>query len=804
MYKKLKTNRLKFTLGLILLLSLNISSFASYLTPLNKNFNVNEELKSSGVYYDILIDDLPSSLKNWSWAETQPWFGGGSGTLGDPYIIENHKFEYSAGSGVCFSILNSIKHFIINNCTFRNSSLLSVGFKLDNVTNGQISNSHFYDNGADGIELLDSNEILILNNEIYDNDLCGIFMWGTSENNIITRNNFDHNTGVGVEIFSSNNLFYNNSFTNPNIGQVYDWGTNDWNNTIIGNYWDDYTGYDMDLDGIGDTPYDVPPIGGSQDFLPKWNLQAPITIDDLPSSLTGWSWAVSQAWCSGSGTEIDPYIIENLNIDGNNTENCISIENSEVQFIITSCTVYNAGPSQPDAGIYLNNVTYGNIGQNNCSNNGYAGIHLYDCDNNIISGNTVNSNIMHGIVVRANCHHINISENTLNKNNWDGIHIVNSHNNTISQNTISDNINNDMAGVYLSNSRNNTIYENNIYSNYYGIDLYLSDYNIIFENIFNMNNRCGIYIDDGDGGSHNNLLYRNFFLKNVIHAIDDEPTNNWNNSYIGNYWDNWTGPDESPQDGIVDEPYNITGKANSRDFLPIADDGAPIITINSPSDEDIFGTTAPSFSVTITDVNLFEMWYTLDGGLHNYTFSDFTSSIKQSAWDSLSDGTITLTFFASDKPGNIGSAEVEIEKETVAPLIIIHSPLAGDEFGNTAPTFSITVVEEHLDSIWYSLDGGLPNFVDTLNGTIDQSDWSALSQGNVTITFFANDTLGNSASENVIVEKIIHVPGDDFTIVIITISIVSGAAVAAGVTIIILKKRKVVEEGEITPVELQD
>jgi uncharacterized protein Usg len=333
-------------------------------------------------------------------------------------------------------------------------------------------------------------------------------------------------------------------------------------------------------------------------------------------------------------------------------------------------------------------------------------------------------------------------------------------------------------------------------------------------------------------------------------------------------------------DGIVDAPYNISRSPLIQDYLPIAEDGAPSITINSPTSSDVFGATAPSFDVTITDDYLDEMWYTLDGGSHNYTFSE-NELINQAAWDAMPEGSITLTFYASDIPrniasevviitkdfevpvvqitsptqgnvfgvsapsfdvtitddyldsmwytldgglhnytftvngsieqpawnavsdgavilkfyandtlGHVGSAEVSVVKDTTAPIIVINSPTDGEEFGTQAPLFNITVTDDHLDSIWYSFDGGVTTFAITDNTVFNQTVWTALLEGDVTITFYANDTLGHEASEAVTVVKSIPSGGVDPTIiiVIVVVSIAGGVAVAA-VIYIYLKKR---------------
>jgi len=90
--------------------------------------------------------------------------------------------------------------------------------------------------------------------------------------------------------------------------------------------------------------------------------------------------------------------------------------------------------------------------------------------------------------------------------------------------------------------------------------------------------------------------------------------------------------------------------------------------------------------------------------------------------------------------------------------------------------------------MWYSLDGGLTNYA--ISTTIDQAAWAALSDGSITITFYANDTLGNLSFEEITITKTIPSGGVDPTILIVNVvvSIVGGVAVIAGVYIF-MKKR---------------
>jgi len=918
MYKK-KIKKTKFlTILSILLIFLPIFVLSSnvFIQGRIDDGNDLDALKPSVIRYeDIEIDDLPGSLTNWTWARTQPWCTQGSGTPGDPYVIEHETFTSSTGADPSLGIFNSIKHFIIRDCVIL-ESYTAPGLYLDNVTNGQILNNDIFMNGygiylsgasyitisnndipgnslqgiylsgasyitisnndifmnGDGIYLWgadnitisdntihgdivymigdtgiwveDSSENIISNNDIYDNQEDGIYSTGNSDDNTITGNSINNNgwDGVYLESNSDNNLVYNNYFED-NGWTAEDYGSNnEWNSTTIGNYWDDYAGYDNDLDGIGDTPYTI--FTNGQDNFPIWNVQERIDIDD---SLTvngtnwgNWTWAVSQPWCSGAGTPGSPYLIQNLEIDGKWSD-CISIQNSNKDFIIRNCILYLG-----DSGIYMDNVTNGDIIENNCFDCGYGINYDISSNNNLLNNTiydndvgiygfdsnytTISNNIIfdsyEGIVISGgyyntidgndvsyimdwygieldNTHNNVINENVVTACDYGGIYLDPSHYNTISGNIIDGNYG---TGIELSDCDNNIISGNTIRDNWEnGISLFMASDNQIFDNEISYNehgivsggswwnNVSGNMIRDHHYGvgvicgfATTDLFYKNFFVRNGKHAFDQSGDNDWNSTTIGNYWDNYTGPD-ADHNGIGDVPYNISLSPLIQDHLPIVD-APPSITINSPSSGDVFGSTAPTFSLTVIDEYLALMWYTIDGGFNNHSFTE-NGQIDQIVWDAKADGPFTLIFYAVDEAGNIGSAEVDIAKDIQDPILIINSPNVDDSY-QKAPPYSITAIDPNLDTLSYSLDGGNTTFPATIVGTIDKDEWNDQPNGPVTITFYARDIVGNEATEEVSVIKSVPSglePGVIITIVVA--SVVGGVGIAA-VALYFIKKRK--------------
>lgn len=376
--------------------------------------------------------------------------------------------------------------------------------------------------------------------------------------------------------------------------------------------------------------------------------------------------------------------------------------------LIADLEIYNT--SQGITSYYCYNNIYTNID----SSFNYRGMYFSSCSNNIISG--VNTTDNEGVgVCLIDCNNNKVIGNTIRecRNQFDYILQVYTNpalsimgdNNTIIGNTITDNPD---EGIYISGEYNN-ITDNNIYNNGDGISFEVvtnnliignnitsniyngihfledCDNNQILGNLINGNNGTGIFAEWNFANNeiirniisnnalginfgswcYNNSLYRNLFLKNGMHVIDDGTDNNWNCTTIGNYWDNHTAPDAN-NDGIVDNPYTyIGGLAGSIDYLPIAEDGAPRITIISPSEGDEFSEIAPEFNITVIDLYLDTMWYTIEGNMTQYFIKDLNGTIDQDAWDNVLEEEITITFYAQDIVGNVGSKSVSIIK--IAP-----------------------------------------------------------------------------------------------------------------------------------------
>jgi nitrous oxidase accessory protein len=217
-----------------------------------------------------------------------------NGRLYHNNIIGDAEEEYNSGNGIQLwysknveieqNIITHVRDGIYlefaDGCTIKNnisSDNVRYGLHFMFSNNDIYSNNTFENNGA-GVAVMFSKEIKMYNNVFKDN-------WGTAAYGMLLKeindseivgNTFQENT-VGINIEGSNrvtytnnnfisngwaiksrgacytNLFTENNFLYNSFDLSYNSKLND--NKFEHNYWSNYTGYDLDKDGIGDVPY---------------------------------------------------------------------------------------------------------------------------------------------------------------------------------------------------------------------------------------------------------------------------------------------------------------------------------------------------------------------------------------------------------------------------------------------------------------------------------------------------------------------------------------------------------------------
>jgi nitrous oxidase accessory protein len=218
-----------------------------------------------------------------------------TGCVAEDNLIENNLVGISisgSSSGNTVS-KNTLKH---------NERSIELFDSLDNT----VSDNNITGAVVSGVSLDSSSGNTVTGNRISDlEDGMGALMLWKSSNNVVSRNllfggnpmlllgssdnslseNFVVDSEYGIVVgLSSNNKIFSNYFINV-TEQVMDTdisegapSENIWDNGTEGNYWSSYNGTDSNGDGIGDTPYVL--YENNQDNYP---LMEPAEISEFPT-----------------------------------------------------------------------------------------------------------------------------------------------------------------------------------------------------------------------------------------------------------------------------------------------------------------------------------------------------------------------------------------------------------------------------------------------------------------------------------------------------------------------------------------
>ncbi|MEA1865918.1 MAG: NosD domain-containing protein [Euryarchaeota archaeon] len=392
-------------------------------------------------------------------------------------------------------------------------------FLYDSSNNNTLTSSNASGNHI-GIYLCGSSDNTLTSNDASGNDYRGICLGGSSDNTL-TSNDASGNDLYGIRLSgsSNNNTITSNTASGNRYCGICLYGSS--NNTLQGNT------MSGNIYNFG--------VSGYLHILSDYtqNIDTSNTVDGKPI----YYW-VNQHDKQIMGDAGFVAVVNSTNI----TVKDLALTNN-IQGVLFACTeksrIENVSASDNRWGIYMDGSSNNTLTSNDASGNDDDGIYLCGSSDDTLTSNTASGN----------------------GNN--GIYLYYSSDNTLTSNTVSGNGND---GIYLDHSSDNTFTSNNAAGNRYcGICIgWSSDNNTLTSNNAAGNGDNGIYLR---GLSNNNTLYHNNLLDNTQNAYD-EHTHQWDSGSAGNYYSDYTGTDNNT-DGIGDTPYPIPGGGGSIDRFPL-------------------------------------------------------------------------------------------------------------------------------------------------------------------------------------------------------------------------------------------
>lgn len=613
----------------------------------------------------------------------------GSGTVSDPYVIKGWEIDAGSTSDGIY-VGNTSLNFSIRDCKLYNApSSGHAGIKLYNALHSILVGDNSSNNSL-GILVSNSSDVMIADCLVSYNSEDGIYcdgVTGITITNVSARNNSFNGEyllscdGALIEggyaclngrggVYLSSCLNSTTANLNASRNMLYGVHARLCDNQSVVNVnasFNDYGGVYFE------SSTNASVSGSTVSFNNRSGVYVEFSDGDVIDCL------VSNNVNDGIDTKSSTGVRAIDNTICSNGRFGLILRSTCADSIVTG----NDVSQNSDIGIYVSSSS-NVISNNNCSYNGNSGIFLESSNANKIENNTCYSNDVDGISLKSLSMNNSLSNNICLHNSNVGVLLNNADGNDLVNNTCSQNV---VCGLQLQSADANRASTTGIFGNGYGIYLTSSNGNQFQLNRIENNTNRGIYINTGSYNIvwNNTIAYNNGAgdSYNLSHnqAFDSGIYNSWNTQGsphgFGNFWRDWTAPDDSPPWWIVDLPYDTNTVMNFKDHYPLTRrppsvwDFAPPVTsyvITGMEGDDGWYKSVATMNLTATDVGsgvdgIFYRFGT-SGGWEEYTHQVIISQ----------EGVTEFQFYSRDKDKNEESVRNYTFKiDTGLPTCVIDS-----------------------------------------------------------------------------------------------------------------------------------